>query len=507
MSVVMSLLALFRVSILRTVVLMGTFSLAMAFAGNDLVNFVGVPFAGLSAYQDWASSGAADINAYTMGSLGESAHTPVIYLIAAGLVMVLALVFSKKAQNVVKTSVDLSRQDEGDEMFGSSGVARTIVRVAGRTSTRIVRLFPHRARLWIDSRFRIDYSALEQGAAFDMVRASVNLVLAGLLVALGTSFKLPLSTTYVTFMVAMGASLADRAWGRESAVFRVTGVLSVIGGWFLTAGVAFFACFVVALLLYYGNFPVMFAAIVLAVTLLVRSNVKYARKTREKDTLAQQLVRCNDEDTLWQLLNDHIRLGNARTVGFVLSSYRSITTSLLEEHYGPLKRNVALITEQRGELKRQRKREIMAMRRMDPAKVMQRNTWYFMGINSCQQMLYSLKRTNDPVKEHVGNSFSPIPEVYHKPFIAMRDDVLAIYDRAHNMLLNGDYSDIDYLRSDAEELQSRISVFRKEMMAALSDGKDNVNTMLLMIHIIQESDVLVGSLKHMMRGMKRFAGE
>ena len=222
-SVLMTLLSALKLPVLKCVVLFGTFALAMAFAGNDLVNFVGVPLTGLD-----------DAQGFMMQSLMESAHTPALYLIAAGVVMVLALVFSKKAQNVVKTSVDLSRQDEGDEMFGSSGVARTLVRTSRNMANGVVTVVPRCVERWINSRFNADAAVLKRGAAFDEIRAAVNLVLAGALVALGTSLKLPLSTTYVTFMVAMGASLADRAWSRESAVFRITGVLSVIGGWFIT---------------------------------------------------------------------------------------------------------------------------------------------------------------------------------------------------------------------------------------------------------------------------------
>ena len=238
-SMLMTLLSALKLPVLKCVVLFGTFALAMAFAGNDLVNFVGVPLTGLEAYQDYIANSNGDAQGFMMGSLMESAHTPAPYLIAAGVVMVLALVFSKKAQNVVKTSVDLSRQDEGDEMFGSSGVARTLVRTSRSIASELAMVMPTYVSGWINSRFNADAAVLKQGAAFDEIRAAVNLVLAGALVALGSSLKLPLSTTYVTFMVAMGTSLADRAWGRESAVFRITGVLSVIGGWFITAGVAF----------------------------------------------------------------------------------------------------------------------------------------------------------------------------------------------------------------------------------------------------------------------------
>lgn len=228
-------------ALFKVIVLMGTFALATAFAGNDLVNFIGVPLAGFSSFTDWQAAGAPD-HALLMDSLNGPAATPTYFLIIAGVIMVWSLATSKKAQNVVKTSVDLSRQDEGDEMFGSSHMARWMVRSSSMMAEPIVNYTPNGLKRWINSRFNRSNVPLPESAAFDMVRASINLVLAGLLVALGTSLKLPFSTTYVTFMVAMGTSLADRAWGRESAVYRITGVLSVIGGWLITAGAAFLTC-------------------------------------------------------------------------------------------------------------------------------------------------------------------------------------------------------------------------------------------------------------------------
>ena len=179
--------------------------------------------------------------------------------------MVIALATSKKAQNVVKTSLDLSRQSDGEESFGTSPVARVLVRNCSNISATILSIVPTPVKNWIDSRFNQSEMIMDDKASFDLVRASVNVVLSGLLIALGTSLKLPLSTTYVAFMVAMGTSLADRAWGRESAVYRITGVLSVIGGWFITAGAAFTICFIVALLIYWGGIPALVAMIGLAI--------------------------------------------------------------------------------------------------------------------------------------------------------------------------------------------------------------------------------------------------
>ena len=512
MVLLMSLLQLVKVNILRVVVLMGTFALAMAFAGNDLVNFVGVPLTGLDAYLDFQTNGNGDPNTFMMESLQGSAQTPAVYLLLAGGVMVCSLVFSKKAQNVVKTSVDLSRQDEGDEMFGSSALARALVRNVTYAASVIGKFVPARLSNYVDRRFDRSKMNLEDGAAFDMVRASVNLVLAGLLVALGTTFKLPLSTTYVTFMVAMGASLADRAWSRESAVFRITGVMSVIGGWFVTAAVAFIFCFIVTSAMFYGSYVAMGVAIVVAVFLLVRSNIIYSKKKESAaDSIFAKIMNTHDRREIWKLLCEHIRKGNVDRLKFVVLAYRNATDSFVNETYRPLKKGSSLIDDERIALKRQRRREIVSMRRLDPLTIIQRNTWYFLGISSCQQMLYCLKRINDPIREHVGNHFTPLPEGEKERFITMREIVVNMYERTIKMIESGDFSEAEAIRNESTNIQSQLSADRKLVLDSLtplgsdvSSQKESMNTLLLTVHILQESQELVGCLRHMIRGMVKF---
>lgn len=506
-SIIMTVLSAMKLPVLKFVVLLGTFALAMAFAGNDLVNFVGVPLTGLEAYQDYVANGGGDPHAFLMGSLMESAHTPTAYLVFAGVIMVLSLVFSKKAQNVVKTSVDLSRQDDGDEMFGSSPVARSLVRNSNSVMKVMVKVMPRGVMRWIDSRYNSDEMVLTEGAAFDLIRAAVNLVLAGLLVAIGTSMKLPLSTTYVTFMVAMGSSLADKAWGREAAVFRITGVLSVIGGWFITAGAAFVMCFLLTNGMYFGSYVAMAFAIILAIYLLIRSNLtKTKTKTKTEDSLFMQTLKSKDKEEIWSLLCEHICEGNAARLRFVIDTYETVTMAFLREQYQPLKRASTLIDDERKMLKRQRRQEIVTMRRLDPLQMMSRNTWYFLGINSCQQMLYSLKRINEPVREHVGNSFTPMPDAYHERFISVRDAVLKLYNEALLMLETGDFTSAEVLRERCAQVQSLISTDRKRVLDTMQNGRANINTLLLTIHVLQESQELLGQLRHMIRGMNKFAG-
>lgn len=333
-TILMQVLHWLKVNVFKVVVLMGTFALALAFAGNDLVNFIGVPLAGFSSFMDYTANGAGNANGFLMTSLLGPAKTPWYFLIGAGAIMVYALCTSKKAHAVIKTSVDLSRQDEGEETFGSTPIARTVVRISMTLANSICRIMPENTKQWFNSRFRKDEAIIADGAAFDLVRASVNLVLAGLLIALGTSLKLPLSTTYVTFMVAMGTSLADRAWGRDSAVYRITGVLSVIGGWFITAGAAFTICFFVALVLHYGGNISIIALIALAVFILIRSQVMYKKrkaKTQGNETLKQLMQTTNSEEAL-QLMRKHTREELSRILEYAETNFELTVTSFLHEN-------------------------------------------------------------------------------------------------------------------------------------------------------------------------------
>ena len=399
-----------KINVFKIVIFMGTFALALAFAGNDLVNFVGVPLAAYSAYQDFAANGAGQADTFMMSSLNESAKTPFIFLFLSGVVMVYALATSKKAQNVVKTSVDLSRQDEGEEMFGSSRVARSIVRGANNVNEFFSKYTPKPLVRWIDARFNKDEAILAQGAAFDLVRASINLVLSGLLIALGTSLKLPLSTTYVTFIVAMGSSLADRAWSRESAVFRITGVLNVIGGWFLTAGIAFSACALVTIAMYYGGAVVMALFVFVAVFILIKSNFSTKRKdeTDYEEQLFKGIMNAKDKAECWGLLKKHVCATQQEMLDFVWKTYEDVVNGFVDEDLKTLRRAVKRIDAEKSRRKKLRQRELVGMRRIDKRISLEKNTWFHLASNSGEQMLYCLKRMSEPCKEHVDNNFNPL---------------------------------------------------------------------------------------------------
>ena len=509
-TLLMQLLHWCKVNVFRVIVLLGTFSLAMAFAGNDLVNFIGVPLAGFSAYQDYAANGAGNPNDFLMGSLNAPAHTPLVFLVAAGVVMVYSLATSKKAYNVVKTSVDLARQDVGDEMFGSSRVARTLVRRFTALSTWIVATTPAPVRAWVGSRFNTDESIMEQGAAFDLVRASINLVLAGLLVALGTSLKLPLSTTYVTFMVAMGTSLADRAWGRETAVFRITGVLSVIGGWFITAGAAFIAAALVVTVMYVGGQVAIFAIAALSVFLLIRSHIRYNQRKQEeqKDQLFFAMLECTDKAEAWRMLRRHINQEQYRFMGYALTLYRQVTNGFLQEDLKALRKAEHSLADEKSVLKNVRRKEILCLRRVAPDVAIEHNTWIHLGLNSCVSIMYNLRRIAEFCCEHVDNNFMPLPEAYASEFLPIRDRILSFFERAMLIWEAGSYEDTIALRSDCEEMKSLLSIKCRTLFNQLqAEDPTQLTVLYVYLNMLQESQEMLSALRQLLRAGRKIQKE
>jgi phosphate/sulfate permease len=284
-----------KINPLKIIVLMGTFSLAMAFAGNDLVNFIGVAIAGKQAYMHWMDAGR-DLS-LKMDFLSDKQPTETLLLFGAGVIMVVTLWFSSKAKKVTETEVGLSRQDDGDEKFKPNFISRALVGSSMALGNGIGTILPTRTRDKVQSRFKMEVAKQnineDDEVAFDLLRASVNLMVASILISYATSLKMPLSTTYVSFMVAMGTSLSDKAWGRESAVYRVAGVLNVIGGWLMTALIAFTGASIFGLILFYGGFPAVIGLTLLAAGLLVRSQVSFKRKSKEdaesKDLFAKAI--------------------------------------------------------------------------------------------------------------------------------------------------------------------------------------------------------------------------
>ena len=495
-----------KINVFKIVIFMGTFALALAFAGNDLVNFVGVPLAAYSAYQDFAANGAGQADTFMMSSLNESAKTPFIFLFLSGVVMVYALATSKKAQNVVKTSVDLSRQDEGEEMFGSSRVARSIVRGANNVNEFFSKYTPKPLVRWIDARFNKDEAILAQGAAFDLVRASINLVLSGLLIALGTSLKLPLSTTYVTFIVAMGSSLADRAWSRESAVFRITGVLNVIGGWFLTAGIAFSACALVTIAMYYGGAVVMALFVFVAVFILIKSNFSTKRKdeTDYEEQLFKGIMNAKDKAECWGLLKKHVCATQQEMLDFVWKTYEDVVNGFVDEDLKTLRRAVKRIDAEKSRRKKLRQRELVGMRRIDKRISLEKNTWFHLASNSGEQMLYCLKRMSEPCKEHVDNNFNPLSRECIEEILPVKKKIVDYLMRSERIVEDRDYEHIDALLAEEEAYKQQLSEMRRAQEDRIQmDLSQGLKVSLVYLNLLQETQELLSDLRHYLRALKR----
>ena len=500
------ILYLLKVNVFRILVLTGTFALAMAFAGNDLVNFIGVPLAGYSAFQDYVANGAGDYENFLMSSLDSPASTPSVFLIGSGVIMIIALATSKKAYNVVKTSVDLARQDTGDEMFGSSKMARILVRFSTNMAAFLSESIPDNVKGWIDKRFNTGDAVLKNGAAFDEIRATVNLVVSSLLIALGTSLTLPLSTTYVTFMVAMGTSLADRAWGRESAVFRITGVISVIGGWFITAGAAFILCFVVALAMSLGGFVVAGCLVALSLFLLVRSNIRYKKKRMEEkgDVIFNEMLASEDDEKTLKLLSEHIIKSQSVFLEYVNDTYRQITDGFINENLGMLQKAEVSMRRERQNLKQLRRKELLGLRRINPDEAIAKTTWFHLGRNSCEDMLYSLRRICDPCEEHVDNSFVPLDKERIKEFLPLRDTMLFMLKRADAVISTGDYPGVAKVREHCETFKECLSRTRHEQMERMQTTTDNITVSYVYLNLLQETQEMVSSLQHLLRAAKHF---
>ena len=510
-TLLMQILHWCKVNVFRIIVLLGTFALALAFAGNDLVNFIGVPLAGFSAYTDYvANSNGAGIHDFMMSSLMSSAKTPSIFLLASGIIMVYALATSKKAKNVIKTSVDLARQEEGDEMFGSSALARTIVRRATTINEFMVKVIPVGMRRWIDSRFNKDEVILENGAAFDMVRAAVNLVLSGLLIIIGTTMKLPLSTTYVTFIVAMGSSLADRAWGRESAVYRITGMLSVIGGWFITAFVAFTICALVTAIMFYTSFVGMFIFICVAVFLLVRSNIKYSKKEKaeQQDDTFKRMMASKDKAEVLSLLRLHVKETLTDYINYTEQAYMQVTDGFINEDLKQLKKVMSSTDDQKKMLKKRRRKEILGLRRIPIPIAIEKNTWFHLGSNSCEQMLYCLKRICEPCKEHVDNNFNPISKDCIAEFLPIREELCQLMDRTQTVIENNNYAEADDILVKGDALKNKISALRKQQMNRMQEADStSLKASMVYLNILQESQELVSIWRHLLRASRFFQGD
>lgn len=513
-TILMQVLYWLKVNVFKVVILMGTFSLALAFAGNDLVNFIGVPLAGYSSYMDlMAQGGTTTTNTFLMESLLEPARTPWYFLFGSGIVMVIALATSKKAHNVVKTSLDLSRQSEGNENFGTSPVARTLVRTCNNISNTILSVIPPRMKDWIDSRFDNSEMILEDKASFDLVRASVNVVLSGLLIAVGTSLKLPLSTTYVAFMVAMGSSLADRAWGRESAVYRITGVLSVIGGWFITAGAAFTICFLVALLIHVGGIAAMAAMVGLAVYMLIRSHLTYRKKIKkeamqqEVDSTISKLRETTDKREALSLFREHSREELGNVLEFASDAFGRSVHGFMNENLRELRKVMSAIEEKRSYLKQVKRVGTLGVTQLEHDIAIDKGLYYYQGNDFASEIVFSIRRLTEPGKEHVDNHFSPLSEVQKEDFGKMTDNIVSFLKRGAAMIESNDYHRLDDLVAESAELNAGLTLLKKEELKRIQGQSGSTKVSMVYLNMVQEAQNVVAFTTNLLKVSRKFQKE
>lgn len=478
---------IFKLNILKFIVLSGTFALAMAFAGNDLVNFIGVPLAGLKAYQLFMAAPGADPDTFLMSGLADDVTTQTWILLAAGLIMAFALWTSKKARAVIETSVDLSRQGEGNERFNSSIMSRNLVRGARNISSAISGFIPIRINDWLETRFtppdEITKKQEPEGAAFDTLRASVNLVVASMLIALGTSLKLPLSTTYVTFMVAMGSSLADRAWGRESAVYRITGVLSVIGGWFFTALAAFTASFIGAIILYYGGIFSAVLLLTLAGLLIYRTHRIHIRRTETKAAEAST-IKINEE-----LNTESIIVRCSISIQDVLEQSKSIfnqtVRGLVDEDRKTLK-NARTESEELNILTKKLKNQINLTLSHLREDSIESGHFYVQAIDYLREINHCISYIINPCYEHVDNNHRPLVPVQIEEISRLNGEITFLLDEAIDMLKNRDYDDFERILSRHQNVMRVVEDTRKKQVKRIKSNETGTRSSILYLNMLAE---------------------
>jgi len=478
---------LFKFNILKFIVLVGTFALAMAFAGNDLVNFIGVPLAGYESYKTLLATQGADPDFFTMGSLKDAIQTPPMFLLAAGVVMVFTLYTSKKARTVIKTSVDLSRQSGGDERFGSSPLSRAIVRLSINISDTLGRFVPEKLKAKANKSFDpyIPEQDENDPPAFDLLRAAVNLVVSSALIAMGTSLKLPLSTTYVTFMVAMGTSLSDGAWDRDSAVYRITGVFSVIGGWFFTAVSAFVVSFVLGIFFYYGGIYAIFTMILLSVFLVYRTHKMHVKKEKNAEESHKEMESLDAENILESCTN---------SVNIILSQtqleLKRTINGLADENIKTLKKtkkNIEKLTQKAKE--RKNTVTIVISKLKDDA--IESGHFYVQALDYAREILHSLNFIIGPTFDHVNNNHKPLSEPQINELKLLSQHIGVYLTKISTDISENNFGNQEALVAEQQKVLGMIDLFRKNEVKRIKKDTSRTKNTLLFLNILQESKNLL----------------
>ncbi|MBQ4279655.1 MAG: inorganic phosphate transporter [Rikenellaceae bacterium] len=492
-SILMYLLQhLFKINILRITVLAGTFSLALAFAGNDLVNFIGVPIAGYDSYKIALATG--DMN-MMMGDLSKPVVANFGFLILAGVIMVLTLWFSKKAKTVTETEINLARQDEGGERFGSTLVSRALVGAAMSFNKNYQRVVPARMQVAIERRFRP--VAIDNQASFDLIRATVNLTVASLLISMATSLKLPLSTTYVTFMVAMGSSLADRAWGRESAVYRITGVLTVIAGWFFTALIAFIIAYGVTLLLMYGGTIAVIAITALCIFLMIQSSVLHKKRAAKTET-KEDRIGADQQDILARCAEEV-----GETMEKVTRIYSETLMGVSSENRKQLKKAVRE-SEELYQQASERKYEMLPTLQKLQDNDIDTGHYYVQVVDYLNEVTKALVHITRPCFTHIDNHHEGLTKAQVGDLTQINEKVSVIYHKINYMLRNNDFRDIELILHLRDALFDTLAVAIKNQIKRIKTKSSSTKASMLYLTILNETKTMILQSRNLLKSQKYF---
>ncbi|MDD5710053.1 MAG: inorganic phosphate transporter [Candidatus Marinimicrobia bacterium] len=479
----------FKISIPRLIILIGTFSLAFAFAGNDLVNFIGVPLAGYHAFRVFAAVPGADPATFSMKFMTGSIQTETYLLLISGAVMILTLWFSKKSRHVSQTELSIARQDIGEERFASTGVSRAIVYAVVVVNEFFNKLIPEKAREFFDKRFANTLPGSgDEARSFDMIRASMNLTLASCLIALGTSFELPLSTTYVTFMVSMGTSLADRAWGRESAVYRIAGVFTVIGGWFLTAFIALSVSMIFAFIIDWGG--------IIAVVLLFLFSIYVLYRTfahHRKTEIANSLRKEEDGDILG-ICNQHTRR--------ILNYIPELLKDTVEAIYTGDRKNIKQLQMKINLLlldTKNRKNHFTVNLRNLEEDSLECGQFYLQMLHYIREFSHSTEYFVNAAHEHIMNNHRCIIEEQYEELCVLHKGVEQIFSSVAGAIDTQDFKEKEKIKRSQEKMLDLISSYQINQVRRVKNGQTNTrNTMLYMTLLYGIRDILV----HLVRLLK-----
>lgn len=474
-------------NIFKIIIIIGTFGLALAFAGNDLVNFIGVPIGALDAYNIKQSAGG-DAN-MLMGALASSDIKANFWLLLfGGGIMVYTLWTSKKAREVIKTGVDLSRQSEGSEKFDANNLSRVIVRGSIYIGQLINYVVPKSLELKIDKQFENKvYTKKEEKPAFDMVRAAVNLMVASILIAVGTSLKLPLSTTYVTFMVAMGTSFADRAWDRESAVYRVAGVFNVIGGWFVTAFVAFTMAATVAFLLKVGKVFAFVALLILVGILLYRSGRKYLVKSKEEEE--EQKLKREDIATIKELISES-SVQIAKVIARTNELYTDVINNLGLQDLTKLKENKKKLKKLEKNVDDLKGNVFYFIKNLDEASV-DGSKFYILILGYLQDMVQSIGFITSNSYSHVNNNHKSLKFNQIRDLKAVDVQLQKLFDHLENSFKNEDFTKLNAAIAEKEQLLETISELIQKQIDRIRTNENSPKNSKLYFGLLLETNDLI----------------